>query len=137
MKYLLFLLSIALPTLVFSQTTLEEYNYVTKGYKVQIESGLDMKKGYIITDIDEVTVGERTASLKALLKITGKDTTVAAYMIKYTRTDNPTEYICIPSPYSTDNTLAQMYFKELYNGEGDSSYRLQLIAYLLSRNLIW
>jgi len=27
-------------------TTLEEYNYITKGYKVQIESGLDMKKGY-------------------------------------------------------------------------------------------
>jgi hypothetical protein len=27
-------------------TTLEEYNYVTKGYAVQIEQGLDMKAGY-------------------------------------------------------------------------------------------
>lgn len=27
-------------------TTTEEYNYLTKGLKIQIESGLDMKKGY-------------------------------------------------------------------------------------------
>lgn len=32
-------------------TTEEEYNYLTKGYKIQIESGLDMKKGYTLKDI--------------------------------------------------------------------------------------
>ncbi len=36
----------------FSQsTTQEEYNYITKGYKIQVESGLDMKKGYILTEL--------------------------------------------------------------------------------------
>lgn len=29
-------------------TTLEEYNYMSKGYKIQLASGLDMKKGYEI-----------------------------------------------------------------------------------------
>ena len=36
----------------FSQTTLEEYNYISKGYKIQLESGLDMKRGYLLEDID-------------------------------------------------------------------------------------
>ncbi len=31
-----------------SVTTEEEYLYMTKGFKVQIESGLDNKKGYIV-----------------------------------------------------------------------------------------
>ena len=32
-------------------TTEEEYNYLTKGYKIQVESGLDMKKGYSLIDM--------------------------------------------------------------------------------------
>jgi hypothetical protein len=32
-------------------TTLEEYNYMTKGYKIQLSSGLDVKKGYRIDDV--------------------------------------------------------------------------------------
>ena len=41
-----------LSTAAFAQspTTQEEYNYATKGYKIQLESGLDTKKGYIIKD---------------------------------------------------------------------------------------
>ena len=42
---------------LYAQTTIttteEEYNYITKGYKVQFESGLDMKKGYILKDMGE------------------------------------------------------------------------------------
>ena len=49
-----------------AQTTLEEYNYITKGYKVQTDSGLDMKKGYELSDIDENSTDERTAQLKVL-----------------------------------------------------------------------
>ena len=38
-------------------TTMEEYNYMTKGYKIQVESGLDMKKGYFIEDMGEHKIG--------------------------------------------------------------------------------
>ena len=31
-----------------SVTTEEEYNYITKGYQIQLSSGLDMKKGYAV-----------------------------------------------------------------------------------------
>jgi hypothetical protein len=54
---------------VFSQTSLEEYNYVTKGYKVQIESGLDMKKGYEIQNVDKSSTSERNAELKVLHRV--------------------------------------------------------------------
>lgn len=46
---IIFILFFILPAIAFGQnTTQEEYNYMTKGYKVQVESGLDMKKGYTI-----------------------------------------------------------------------------------------
>ncbi len=38
--------------ITLGQTTETEYNYVTKGYKIQLESGLDMKKGYRFEDLD-------------------------------------------------------------------------------------
>jgi hypothetical protein len=37
----------------YSQTTLDEYNYLTKGYKIALESGLDLKQGYKMFDIYE------------------------------------------------------------------------------------
>lgn len=41
-----------------AQTTLEEYNYVTKGYQIQVESGLDMKKGYTLKDLFEIPTSD-------------------------------------------------------------------------------
>jgi hypothetical protein len=119
-------------TVVFGQTTLEEYNYVTKGYKVQLESGLDMKKGYELENVDEATAGERTVTLKKLIKTTTNQKKTVAYMLTYKKGSGTTEYICIPHP-SSDNEIIDLYWKALYNGEGDSSFRLQLMAYVLSR----
>lgn len=54
MKKILFLMIVFVFNFCFTQnvTTEEEYNYMTKGYKTQIEQGLDMKKGYIIKEED-------------------------------------------------------------------------------------
>lgn len=50
-------------------TTEEEYNYMTKGYKVQMESGLDMKKGYSFDDFGQETkVGNYSFHFKALIR---------------------------------------------------------------------
>lgn len=40
------------------QTTLEEYNYLTKGYHIQVESGLDMKKGYRLDSLGSYIIGD-------------------------------------------------------------------------------
>ena len=49
-------------------TTLEEYNYMTKGYKIQVESGLDMKKGYYINEIGEHQIGNYHFTIKNLVR---------------------------------------------------------------------
>lgn len=125
-----------LSTQAKAQTTLEEYNYVTKGYKVQVESGLDMKKGYQLIDIDQKATSDRTASLKKLVKVNSTDKKTVAYMIIYSKTGGVKEYICVPHPDS-DSDIKTLYWKALYDGPSDASYKLQLIAYLLSDQLKW
>ena len=107
MKKLLVLLIGFNSLLLFGQTanqpaptTEEEYNYLTKGYKVQIESGLDMKKGYEIVSIDTVSTKIATAELFTLNRIKDSKKEIAAYLIIYKRTSRTTEYICVPNPDS-------------------------------------
>ena len=97
-KYVIVMIGMCLSHNVFSQTTIEEYNYITKGYKIQLESGLDMKKGYEFVDIGVSDSGIRKAELKALYRTNNK--TIAAYMIIY-MTKGYKEYICIPHPASS------------------------------------
>ncbi len=123
-------------TAIFAQTTQEEYNYLSKGYKVQIESGLDMKKGYELEDIDKQSTKERTAELKVLYRVKDNKKETAAYMVVYNRTGYAIEYICIPHPNS-DEEIHNKYWKVLYDGTNNSSQRLQLISYLLSKRMKW
>jgi len=46
MKTILVTILIFISITVFAQTTELEYNYMTKGYKIQQQAGLDMKRGY-------------------------------------------------------------------------------------------
>jgi hypothetical protein len=138
MKKSLFLAFFLLTLVIsgISQTSMEEYNYITKGYKVQLESGLDMKKGYEFEDLNSHTAGIRTASLKKLVKINSGKRQIAAYMIVYQKEQSPKEYFCIPNPKSAEDVIAA-YWTALYNGTGDSSAKLQLIIYLISNQLVW
>lgn len=119
-----------------SQTSIEEYNYVTRGYKVQQESGLDMKKGYEFEDLNTQTAGVRKAALKKLVKVNAGKRQTAAYMVIYQKEQGPKEYFCIPNPKSEEDVL-NAYWTSLYNGTGDHSAKLQLIMYLISNQLIW
>lgn len=53
-KYFSLLILLCVSYTLRAQTTDEEYNYVTKGLKIQMESGLDMKKGYEIVSVDTI-----------------------------------------------------------------------------------
>ena len=142
-KAILIAFIVAIAGKVGAQTTQEEYNYVTKGYKVQLESGLDMKKDYELRDIDNVkqsgTNGTiaRQAWLKALNRVSTNGTkTIAAYMIIYQRTGNLQQYFCIPSPNSSQGII-DAYFISLATELLGSTEKLQLITFLLSRSLKW
>lgn len=107
-------------TKLYSQTittTEEEYNYVTKGYQVQLESGLDMKKGYTIKDLGDWSLkysdGTRGLTFKGLYR--GADIKPCAIMSIYQKKEDGTatysEYYCIPTADAStlwDRTLTQL-----------------------------
>ena len=113
---------------LFGQTTEEEYNYLTKGYKVQIESGLDMKKGYEFKDLandytqfyktisgglfesDQTTLETRGVKFLALHKI--GDVKPKALLMIYTGPDNSISYFCIPTSNS-EATIKEKAFDTL------------------------
>lgn len=95
-----------------AQTTQDEYNYLTKGYKEQIEKGYDMKKGYTMTDLGNWGLNygaqQRQCTFKGLVR-QGQKQPCAILMI-YQRTDianGANWYICIPSNNSSDEMWQQ------------------------------
>ncbi len=119
-----------------AQTSLKEYNYLSKGYKTDLDEGRDMIQGYELKDVDSKSTKERTATLKVMHRVNGANKEIAAYLIIYTKNGNAPEYICIPHPASSDDINAK-YWNLLYDGTADSSARLQLIIYLLTKQIVW
>lgn len=74
--------SIGLAQMNTSKTTEEEYNYMTKGYKMQLEGGLDMKKGYITDDPTEIKEADYSFKFIPLARLAGKDTLLVGYIVK-------------------------------------------------------
>jgi hypothetical protein len=98
--FCLFLL-VSIYSAVKAQTTQEEFNYVTKGYSMQVESGLDMKKGYTLKDVGDYQLnfgkeGIRQTVFKFLYR-TGQ-AKPCALMLIYKRTTGFIDYYCIPTP---------------------------------------
>lgn len=97
------LLSSSVAKMYAQPTSEEEYNYITKGYKVQVETGLDMKAGYHFKDLGDwglkFSDGRRGFTFKALYR--SEQTKPCAIMAIYERRVNGkaeySEYYCIPS----------------------------------------
>lgn len=111
-------------------TTEEEYNYITKGYKIQIESGLDMKKGYSFKDItpgyslfwDNGKI-ERNVKFKALFR--DGEERPCAMLVRLERIGGITQYFCIPS-YNADKKLWDALYKSMRDLE---DYQKWLLLY--------
>lgn len=139
----IFFTCLALLTIYFSsnaQTTQEEYNYVTKGWKKHLDEGSDVKHGYEMIMIDEINSAtkdgsKRSVSMYSFVK-KSPVRKIAAYMVTYKKDNDPVEYICVPHPESAPE-INKQYYTTLYNGDPmiNTGYRLSNITYLLSRNL--
>jgi len=62
-------------------TTEEEYNWMSKGYKVMVSSGLDMKKGYFFDDNQEYSQGKYTYEFTYKFLRRDKDKSLAGVVI--------------------------------------------------------
>ena len=132
---LILIIVLALKSNIYSQdinpsapTTEEEYNYVIKGYKVQTESGLDMKKGYDFRELLEETLGDYKFTVMCLIRVPKKE--VAALLVK-TKSSNSgnTYYFCVPH----DNLeLNERYYQDLNGWDYEIT---KAYCYLMSTKL--
>jgi hypothetical protein len=76
-------------------TTEEEYNFLSKGYRVQIESGLDMKKGYIFQEFGEVKQSSYSFNFKILIREAKKEV-AGILVITKSEVSGNTYYVAIP-----------------------------------------
>jgi len=105
-------------------TTMEIYNYVTKGYAVQVASGLDMKKGYFLfeklTRSVSFTDVSRSATVAAL--VTEGNNKVCAWMVVYRKDGADAKIFCIPTQAS-DESVWNKSFADLRDSEfGTEAY---------------
>lgn len=101
MKKLLFALFVLTSSVAFCQTTDDEYNYLTKGYAIQVSSGLDMKAGYTMTDKGNTPIDLGTTitiNVRYLYRTDG-NVYAGALIIVYGM-KGPNRYFCVPAPGS-------------------------------------
>ena len=98
MKKVLSIFSLlVISSLVFSQTSMEEYNYVTKGLKIQKESGLDMKLGYSIQVIDTLVIPRKTNYIDGMYSaeyIDANDGNMYIFSKMYKNVSNIKTFVC-------------------------------------------
>jgi hypothetical protein len=79
---------------------MEEYNYITKGIKIQQEAGLDVKKGYSIKDLFTTATHDqkvtRSTNFKAIYRDNEKKPFAFLCIYKNMKSDF-TDYLCIPA----------------------------------------
>ncbi len=76
-------------------TTIDEYNYLTKGLKIQTENGLDTKKGYRLDAVYKREFNQYQISISNLVLVESSD--VKAISVKaFSPVTKQTHYICIP-----------------------------------------
>jgi hypothetical protein len=86
---------------VFSQTdgvngtSIDEYNYMTKGYRIQKSSGLDMKRGYELSNIQDITKGSYSFSFNSLIR-SEKNELAGILIIAYSNVSGRTYYLGMP-----------------------------------------
>lgn len=94
-------------------TTSEEYNFVTKGFRIQTEGGLDAKKGYHFNDLFEKQFGNYNFTAKILIR-EQKNEAAAILVIINSKISQKDYYVCIP--YENPELL-QRYWTEIGNWE--------------------
>ena len=138
MKYLFLLLLFMTSSALFAQldstlvrsapTTMEEYNYMTKGYKIQVESGLDMKKGYYFEDMGDHKIGNYVFNVKKLVRENQREL-AGTLIISHAEISGKTYYTAIPI---NNAELMKLYGAEV--GKWDSgltgAYCYLISAYL-------
>ncbi|MFK7946960.1 MAG: hypothetical protein AB8G11_05175 [Saprospiraceae bacterium] len=90
--------------LTYGQTTQEEYNFITKGYRFTIDYGLDMKQGYTMTRLKDYNFSTSFhADIMGLFRVSGD---LAGYLVRI-KDGTFNKDICIPTENSANDIWQQ------------------------------
>jgi len=111
-NFLLVFLFLIFSSSVIAQTSIEEYKYVSKGYRMETEGGLDAKRGYYFKDLESFDIEYpnwiRTTGFKTLYRERGHEP--AAIMMIFERSDTEYQaYFCIPLYNSSEEVWDMAY----------------------------
>lgn len=129
-KILLLLIVLFVSTYSFSHTTEEEYSYVTKGLKIQIDGGLDMKKGYELKTVKVLNSNLKRAELGQLIRTSDKS--IACYWLKFT--NFKTYYFCLPNPDSTTDLINKCNSDLI---KGMNAHSMSMVVITMLNGLQW
>jgi len=130
----------------FSQTTMQEYNYMTTGYQMQVKSGQDINKGYRVESIGKFAVGFVNSSkananrLSEFFKIYNENSSSPlipiGVLVKMYRSDMVNEsYFFMPNSYSTSeifNKAFEDYLKIFKTDEVSANYTWNMMRMISS-----
>ena len=121
---------------VLGQTTEEEYNYLTKGYQLDKETGRDIKSGYEIEEIHKgsssINVGGKTiyrrTKVYRFIKI--DESRTVALLFEFKRADtNYSRFVCLPSADS-DQAILSKSQSDFFDDESIDGNNAQYVQYL-------
>lgn len=107
-------------------TTRAEYDFVTVGYQIQLNTGLPMKKGYKLLNYEECKFEHTTVSVKALFR--ENETEPCAIMMIYNERFQKPRYFCTPTK-DADAEIWELYFSSLDPQRLTNNSWLQYMTY--------
>jgi hypothetical protein len=137
-KILLLILMCSLFSMVNAQpmpaTTEEEFNMASVGYKMYLQMGVELKKGYKVNDIAEYEYAERKATFKGLFR-PGDQKPCAIIMI-YSKSRGAPEYYCMPTPDAPEIFWDR--FRTSLAGETDNRQeQLQFFSFAMAKAIMF
>jgi hypothetical protein len=121
-------------------TTQEEYNFMAKGFKAMVESGLDMKKGYYLRDTLVLTASEGKYNIHFVKMLREKDKSLAGIIsIVKSQVWDKTYFLAIPAAdqdghIDLETTLMRAIASYYWDSNAKTAF-LQSLAEYMSMNL--
>lgn len=114
-------------------TTRAEYDFVTVGYQIQLNTGLPMKDGYKLLDYESCEFEHATVSIKALFR--EKEDKPCAIMLIYNERFQKPRYFCVPNE-DAEKELWELYFSSLELQRLNNNSWLQYMTYCAGKQIL-
>jgi len=124
------LLANAVTAQSISPTTTDEYQFCTVGYRIQLQTKLDMKQGYSLKDLPEIDHVVRKMEFKALFR--KGETKPCAIIMIYSLPRVAPVYYCLPT-YDADQALWDLFYSSLESKEENPMDKLHFFSYCIAK----